>query len=415
MVDKKLETVFDETISMFWVTRESGNEGYTYIGDGGNIYGRYGFTLQYSLSPFMNYCLHADNKKYKEFAKYTILPLEELIDAIGEIRNLWVKFCDTYKEEFYRLQDEYSYEKQYLPAKENCIKRGIDIDSYSPVLKGSLWSFSVRSGVNVGSKKIINAYKKGATDELTLLKKSYSTYNNCDSGRWSVSSENSQYADAIKVYNLFEEQKEFMRKILNDEYIESEDSNDIAKEEEIVPVKEECEIYDVVEKVSEENIDPFSENEEDEQEELNQDTIHEEEDKYDSIDRCQEELYFVFREYKPTDIIPRCSTNRVGVYEDYKEAKDKCIESAKKTGRIHYVYSRQGICLFISNPNTEKKDVVNGYMVGTGYFNGSVINKKGTFNSYLNAVKYADFISKKDQISYKVYLDGILQYTATTR
>lgn len=487
MAASNLKTFFGETIDMFWWPRESGTKGYRSVNsDKGNAFGVYQFDRRYALVPFMKSCVEYNGERYSGFKKFIKMGAgaEELLNN-KELGELWVEYCDRDIDEFSKLQDDYAYNSYYIPAKKYAIKNGVPVDDYTPVLKGSLWSFAIRSGSANGAKKIVNAYKSGAKDELKLLKASYASYSNQDANRWSTSSDTSQYADAVRIYK-----EQYLKEEVNEE-----------KKEESKPASVKYRVgtdwkdgkcvgqigaYNVLEyakdaankntkyKVFDENGKVvYQKKEEAKKEEIKKEEPKKEVSKpvtptvkyrvgtdwkdgkcagqigaYNILEYAKEaankdKKYKVFDEngkviYQKKEDIKKpeskpeypdsyveykvCtgwnkghSVGQKGAYTIYANAKKDCEKFAKADNKVYYVYNTKGIRLYMYDPKAVKKDVPSGYKVGTSFVNGKVVNQKGAFTKYANATKFADTLSKTEKKSYKVYLDGKLQYTGTTK
>lgn len=423
MAESNLKLFNGESIDMFWWPRESGTRGYRSTNiDKGNAYGAYHFDRRYTLIPFMRYCVEYDDIGYSEFNKFINMDPKDLVNN-EDLAELWKSFCDRNFEEFSKLQDEYSYYASYIPAKNHAIESGVPIDEYSPILKGSLWSFAIKSGPKSGAKKLINAYNNSSNkEELRLLKSSYGSYSNQDSNRWSTSSNVSQYSDAVKIYKStymkIEEEKEL---IINDKPQNIENNklpNNFTKCEEsisnpIIEVEQLIIEEEVIKETPDEDIVPIVK-EEDKILIVKEDPVDVEKDEEtvdeDIIVDNDSGKFKVCTGWKSGYAV-----GQMGAYGNYDIAKENCNKISKSTGRIYYVYNSKGIRLYMNDPKAEKKDVPGGYKVGTAYANGAVINQKGEFTNYENAKNFTDKLSKRELISYKIFLNGILQYTASTK
>lgn len=442
MASSNVKTFYGEDIDMFWWPRESGSKGYRCVnGDRGNAMGAYQFDRRYALVPFMQFCVDYNEEVYGGFKKYIKYGAGSTsLQNNQELAKLWLSYCDRDEEEFGNLQDSYAYKYYYLPAKEYCIKKGVPIDNYSPVLKGSLWSFAIRSGTETGAKKIVNAYNNGAKTELKILKSAYATYGSNDANRWSINTPGSQYSDAVAIYNGSSNNKQEEKPAetisyyvgtdwkdgkcvnqdnaygsldnakkrvdkLGDKYKVFDKSGKVIYPEvkvEEEPKKEETVVVKPVEKEPEKEVveEPAP--------------VVKEEPKVEETSSSQypdkENEYKVCTGWKSGH-----SVGQMGAYTKYDNAKKQCTELANKTGKAYYVYTSKGVRLFMCDPKSVKKDVVNGYKVGTGCNGTVVVNQKGAFTKFDNAKNYADNLSKSTGVSYKVYLEGKLQYTGSTK
>lgn len=415
MADSKLRLFNGEAIDMFWWNRhcEDGDAGYRHIKDskGNPSFGAYGLNKSHTLVAFMQICIEYDSEKYDGFKQFVELGPEELLNN-PKLETLWVSYCNKDITEFGALQDNYAFDIYYIPAKKVAINAGVPIDDYSPVLKGSLWSFAIRSGASKGAKKIINAYKNGAKEELALLKAAYSAYGNNDANRWSTSSTVSQYADAVKIYKATHAKVE--EKLVAP--ISNSIKADIQKESIVAPVEEPIdedkeevavapmqtdESHIKVEIINEEKmVDPKPE-------------VVNEPYEYNSVDETYEK-YYVGTEWRKGQCV-----NKKYVSSNYDDTKEQCVLFANEDNKTYYVFNSKGIKLFISKPDIKKiihgyDGSMDGYIIATDFINGKHVNLHGKSNNYNTAVRIAD-IASKDGKRYKVFLNGDLLYTASTK
>lgn len=178
-----------------WVKRESGKDGYRQVlGDRGNAMGKYQFDRRYGLVPFMKFCKKYDESHYSGFQKFIDMGVgSEELKGNQELAALWIKYCDSYPEEFEALQDVCGYNDYYVPIKNYLMNLyQIDLDKHSPAVKGSAFSMSIRSGPLSAARKFVGLTDD--TDELKILEKTYGTYGDADAARWKRSR---QLGDAI--------------------------------------------------------------------------------------------------------------------------------------------------------------------------------------------------------------------------
>lgn len=186
---------FDD-IWLGWTARESGRAGFRDVNDDhGNAQGKYQFDYRYSLVSFMKFCCEFNSKRYTGFHKYIKYGTgnKNLKNNSG-LGKLWLEYCDKYPEEFEALQDTYAYLSYYLEIKENLKKEcHIDLDKHHPVVRGSAFSMSIRSGSLTGAFKFIHCNDKMSDEEI--LRKSYGMYKDADAKRWK---EENQLGDALR-------------------------------------------------------------------------------------------------------------------------------------------------------------------------------------------------------------------------
>ena len=143
-------------IWMGWTIRESGNEGYCQVlGDRGNAFGKYQFDRRYGLVPFITFCFEYDPNKYSKFQPFIQAGVNQNNQIFADI---WKNYCQTYPEEFGKLQDVVAMSQYYEEARRYFKNLyGIDVDTRSPALKGSLFSMSIRSGALCAAQKFAGA------------------------------------------------------------------------------------------------------------------------------------------------------------------------------------------------------------------------------------------------------------------
>lgn len=420
MANSNIKTFFGEKIDMFWWPRESGSKGYRCVnGDRGNAMGAYQFDRRYALVPFMKYCVDYNAERYSKFNKFIAYGAgSPSLQNNQELANTWLEFCDNYEEEFANLQDEYAYKYYYVTAKEYAVKHGVPIDKFTTVLKGSLWSFAIRSGTESGAKKIVNAYSNNKT-EMKLLRVAYATYGNADANRWNPSDPNSQFADANRIYNeQYGEKKN--EEVVADMYRVGTDWKDgkcinqkgayTSKDNAIKQCKSlgsPYKVFDakgvVVYSITE--VQPSTPVAKPVEEPKKEEPVNENKTYPDKTN-----------EYKVcTGWANGHSVGQKGAFSNYENAKKEATRLATAYKTPYYVYNSKGSRLFLCNPNISNPDVVNGYKVGTGVDGERVINQAGAFTSFQNAKNYADKITQEKGTSYRVYLNGKLKYTAAVK
>lgn len=450
MASSNVKAFYGEEINMFWWPRESGSKGYRCVnGDKGNAMGAYQFDRRYALVPFMQFCVDYNEDVYGGFKKYIKYGAGSTsLQNNQELAKLWLSYCDRNEDEFGNLQDSYAYKYYYLPAKEYCIKKGVPIDNYSPVLKGSLWSFAIRSGTETGAKKVVNAYNNGAKTELKILKSAYATYGSNDANRWSINTPGSQYSDAVAIYNESFNNKETPSESISyyvgtdwkDGKCVNQDNAygvlDNAKKR-VNTLGDKYKVFDSTGKViypekvevkeepkkeepkQEEPVKPVEKEPEKKEEPVpvvKEEPKKEEEVKVEETTSSSSQYPDKENEYKVcTGWKSGHTVGQMGAYTKYDNAKKQCTELANKTGKAYYVYTSKGVRLFMCDPKSVKKDVVNGYKVGTACNGTNILNQKGAFTKFENAKNYADNLSKSTGVSFKVYLEGKLQYTGSTK
>lgn len=185
-----------DKIWMGWIPRESGKSGACQVlGDRGNAFGKYQFDRRYGLVPFMQFCQSYNPSRYAGFTKFIKMgPGSEQLLGNKELAALWTHYCTAYPKEFEGLQDVNGYQAYYVPIKNYLEKNhNIHLDRHSYSVKGSAFSMSIRSGSYSASEKY--AGLSDASDDMTILLKTYATYGDKDAGRWTRAG---QLGDAIR-------------------------------------------------------------------------------------------------------------------------------------------------------------------------------------------------------------------------
>lgn len=194
-----VEEVVDEpgeVVWMGWTVFESGDESYAQTGgDGGHAFGRFQFDSRYDLAGFLQKCINYD-ETYARFGQFiTTKSGQVAMKTRSGLNAVWKQIYNERPEEFSLLQIEYAAETYYYNVKEALLAMyGINIDEYSPVLKGTMWSIALRDGNNVHAvrrynnlRTVVDTYVPGI-DEETWLRAIYAAEtarHPNQSGRWS--------------------------------------------------------------------------------------------------------------------------------------------------------------------------------------------------------------------------------------
>lgn len=192
------ETVSEpgELIWMGWTVFESGDESYAQTGgDGGHAFGRFQFDSRYDLAGFLQKCINYD-VAYARFGQFiTTKSGQTVMRTRSGLSEVWKQIYSERPDEFSLLQIEYAAETYYYNVKMALLNMyGINIDEYSPVLKGTMWSIALRDGNNVHAMRrynnlrtVVDTYVPGI-DEETWLRAIYAAEtarHPSQSGRWS--------------------------------------------------------------------------------------------------------------------------------------------------------------------------------------------------------------------------------------
>ena len=98
------------------------------------------------------------------------------------LASLWKVYCTKYAVEFGKLQDIVAFTQYYEEARKYFKNLyGIDVDTSSPALQGSLFSMAIRSGALSAARKFQGA---NLNDDLSMMKSAYATYGTSDDNRW---------------------------------------------------------------------------------------------------------------------------------------------------------------------------------------------------------------------------------------
>lgn len=140
-----------DTTNLFWMgwTQFESGASIARVGDAGHAYGRYQFDDRHCLAAFLQYCLDDDVQNFACFQRYVRKDSEgELyLTGLDSLAEDWKWLCYLLPEKFERLQTEFAFLAYYDPVRTMLLEQlGIEINSYSPVLKGTIMSCSVRNG-----------------------------------------------------------------------------------------------------------------------------------------------------------------------------------------------------------------------------------------------------------------------------
>ena len=203
----------------------------------GNAYGAYGFDRRHSLVQFMKYCIEYDAYEFDLFEPFAALGSgSPKLQNNEELATVWKNIAtDTQKyPDFINLQNQYAYEHYYLLATSNCLKVGLDVDKYSPILRGTLWFLITKFGISSGTKKLLFPFKQGVTDELEALHMIFSNNTSIDTSIYNKATEAYKRLNenASSKFDL-EPEKETNEKIKTIDM----DNNDEFEESPIIPEK----------------------------------------------------------------------------------------------------------------------------------------------------------------------------------
>ena len=155
-----------------WSHNESGGAGPASVGDNGHGFGLFQFDSRYdSLYNFMKTCMDEYPGEYEEFRPYynnrSHYLGEHNTNTLGSaFEKLWVELCNKDPERFRELQISQFYKDYMEPVYTYAKRKGVDLDGYSPVMSGTLWSISVYAG----SASVSNGYKGRGKGALNIIK-----------------------------------------------------------------------------------------------------------------------------------------------------------------------------------------------------------------------------------------------------
>lgn len=360
-----------ESIWLGWTVRESGKDGFRQIyGDNGHAYGKYQFDYRYGLIPFMQYC-QENSGNYNEFDQFIALGKANIkLIRNTSLGELWLRYCNTYPEEFEELQDEAAYEQYYIPMKTYCSKYGITIDNYHMAIKGSLFSMAIRSGALTAATKMRSAINAGKKSDDSILRYVYGTYGSSDSNRWT---EKGQLGDALKVLKNNTSKSDLYK------------VGTMWESGKCIDQKGAFTVLENAKSCRNEHGDNYY--------------------VFNSVGRIvypelKNQLYRVGTSWNNGKCI-----NQHGAFKEMSNAIADCKQAASDNDRVYYVFDNTGKVV-----HTEQ---ITGrlYRVGTSWNNGKCIDQKGAFNELVNAKKCADNYAEKLHKKFNVYdEDGSVVY-----
>lgn len=155
-----------------WTEFESGESSWSLTAsDGGHAYGRYQFDDRHSLAEFLRFCVNSDRENFESFTTFY-----EVVGGKAKIKNTerlpeeWAWICHLKKEAFYQLQTEFALKAYYRPARKT-IKTvaKVDINDYSPVLRGTVMSIAIRDGHYANNlTSVTRTYYRGISEREWL-------------------------------------------------------------------------------------------------------------------------------------------------------------------------------------------------------------------------------------------------------
>lgn len=171
-VDKD-STTEGEAIWTGWTWFESGAKSWKQVGgDAGNAYGRFQIDARHTLPAFLRYAAEADSDFVGLSKYYRKNGTSTTLRTLSGLDHDWTWLCAMYGEKFYQLQAEFAYGVFYCSMRDELLsEKQIDLSDYGPVLKGTVWSVSVRNGSNLSSiYSVTDTYYPGISEEEWLRK-----------------------------------------------------------------------------------------------------------------------------------------------------------------------------------------------------------------------------------------------------
>lgn len=419
----------------------------------GNAYGAYGFDRRHSLVQFMKYCVEYDAIGYKDFKEFIAFGSgSPKLQNNKDLAIVWNRLATDpmFGTEFMDLQNQYAYDHYYLLATSNCLKAGLDVDSskYTSALRGTLWFFITKFGINSGTKKVLAPFKQGITNELEALHMIFSA---------STSIDKDIYDKAIKAYNIHnssveldidpEPGKETIEKIKtidvdgDDEFEESP----IMPEETVMAtdpgeIKKPAFANDALKAIDKK----LKELDREKLKELTKDKdapldLGEVDHKFTApiSEQTENKITKNHIDVKVVDKAPEEKAKKsfdkkaeFKVCDDWKhgypvnlkyasryydEAKAECITIATAARKVMYVYGNKGQRLFMYDPKNSHPTTVNGYKVGTGIIGSTVKDELGAFNTFDIAKRWADMNTQTSKKTHRVYLNQECVYTSNVK
>lgn len=165
------EVIQKEPIWTGWTYFESGKQCWAQTGgDGGHAYGRFQLDSRHSLAPFMRYAVES-NSDFAGLEYYYLRKGDRaVLRTMSGLSRDWAWLCTAYGEDFYKAQADFTYAVFYCVARDVILeKRGIDLNDYGPVLKGTVWSIAVRNGNSLSNlRSVTETYYPGISEEEWL-------------------------------------------------------------------------------------------------------------------------------------------------------------------------------------------------------------------------------------------------------
>ncbi len=199
--------------NLFWMgwTHFESSDNYAQTGgDGGHAYGRYQFDDRHCLAEFLQFCVEQDYAKFNCFGRFVWMDAagELHLTRLEELSQDWQWLCYTEKEAFEHLQTEFALQAYYEPARALLVEQlGIDLEDFSPVLKGTVMSCAIRNGYYRSNLECLWQTYRAGISEAGWLERIYvaqATEHPDQEQRWAVEQKNA----ALEALQLFESHAE---------------------------------------------------------------------------------------------------------------------------------------------------------------------------------------------------------------
>ena len=153
-----------------WTFYESSTRAWTVAGgDGGYAFGRYQFDARSSLAPFLKFCIADDEARYGAFSSFVTTKSDTEVRNLANLPTTWKTIYNQSSDEFSLLQTSFAIEYYYLPVKQQLLDLyNINLEAYSAVLRGTVWSIAVRDGRFVNSNHKTNCLRS-VTESYTEI------------------------------------------------------------------------------------------------------------------------------------------------------------------------------------------------------------------------------------------------------
>ena len=166
---------------LFFTVWESGRtddfyKGYDQTGgDNGRAFGKYQFDYLYSLLPFVKDCYRKNPVFFQAFQPYAKLSLQNAGYLKGN-RAFYDAWHSVYKKSkiiFAKYQDVYAKENYYDLTVRYLSQMGIDMNQYSDVVKGAVFSYSIQHGQKTAADAVVAAKITNTCDDLEFVRRLY--------------------------------------------------------------------------------------------------------------------------------------------------------------------------------------------------------------------------------------------------